>query len=72
MLYQVEGGSRAAAPKGTMTYAFTIGEISPSPPSSPWAEIMDLRLGFGPQDYHLALGAGFLVSGLDFIFELRI
>ena len=32
----VEGGSRAAAPKGPMTYAFTHEEISPSPSSSGW------------------------------------
>ena len=31
----VEGGSRAAAPKGSMTYAFTYGEIFPPPPPPP-------------------------------------
>ena len=32
----IEGGSRAAAPKGPMTYAFTHEEISLSPSSSGW------------------------------------
>ena len=33
VVIEVEGGSRAAAPKGPMTYAFTHEEISPSPSS---------------------------------------
>ena len=32
----VEGGSRAAAPKGPMTYASTHEESSPPSPSSGW------------------------------------
>ena len=33
---EVEEGSRAAAPKEPMTYAFTHEEICPSPSSSGW------------------------------------
>ena len=33
---EVEGGSRAVAQKGPVTYAFTHEEISPSSPSCGW------------------------------------
>ena len=33
------GGSRAAAPKGPITYTFIHEDISPSPSSGLWAEI---------------------------------
>ena len=41
---KVEVGSREAAPKGSMTYAFTYGEISPSqhPPPS-WGPNLNLK-----------------------------
>ena len=62
-MIKVEGGSRAAAPKGSMTYAFThirnflvllaigIGDLGPAF----WAGIRALRLGFEPRD--LRMGA---------------
>ena len=55
-MIEVEEGSRAAAPKGPMTYAFTYGDISPSPSFlsggwiwafglRPWGGDLDLRAG---------------------------
>ena len=41
VVIEVEGGSKAAAPLRPMTYAFTNGEISPSPSSRPKTQPQD-------------------------------
>ena len=61
-MIEVEVGSRAAAPKGSMTYAFThMGDFLLG--SGLLAEIWTLWLGLGPQGWDLGLQARFLGSG---------
>ena len=62
-MIEVQGGSRAAAPKGLITYAFTHEEISLSPsPSSGWdlglrARIWGLEAEMWASDLDFALVA---------------
>ena len=63
-MLEVEGGSRAAAPKGSMTYVFTHMEnfLLHLLAIGIWA----FGLGFRPWGWDLDLGAGIWILGLGF------
>ena len=75
-MHEVEGGSRAAAPIGSVTYAFThmgnfllplaVGIWTFGLRFGPHGSIWAMRLGFGPQDWDMGLETGIWATRLGY------